>query len=129
MRAERSRRCGASTGSPTCRLPVYSPPGFFVTMAVSADTPTLAPRAPIKEPGSMSQWALIGRRLFKHRLAVVSLFLLAVLYVLAAGAEFFAPYSRQWRDLSHKYCPPQLPRFSWREGWHVPAMRVFDDPL
>ena len=31
------------------------------------------------------------------------LFLLAVLYVLAAGAEFFAPYSRQWRDLGWQF--------------------------
>ncbi|MGH7945332.1 MAG: hypothetical protein ACREH8_16850 [Opitutaceae bacterium] len=30
----------------------------------------------------------------RHRLAVASLFLLSVLYVIAAGAEFFAPHSR-----------------------------------
>ena len=86
-------------------------------------------RLPIAEPGSLSQWALIRRRFLHHRLAVASLFLLAVLYVLAAGAEFFAPYSQQWRDLSHAYCPPQLPRFSFRDGLYVPAMRVTIDPL
>jgi peptide/nickel transport system permease protein len=98
-------------------------------MAVAAETPTLPLPAPASEPGSLSQWALIRRRFLHHRLAVASLFLLAVLYAIAAGAEFFAPYSRQWRDLSHAYCPPQLPRFSWRDGLHVPAMRVTVDPL
>ena len=81
------------------------------------------------EPGSLSPWALILRRFLHHRLAVASLFLLAVLYALAAGAEFFAPYAQQWRDLSHAYCPPQLPRFSLRDGFYVPAMRVTIDPL
>ena len=69
------------------------------------------------------------RRFFHHRVAVASLFLLAVLYLLAIGAEFFAPYPRQWRDLSRVYCPPQLPRFSLANGLYVPAMRVAVDPL
>lgn len=98
-------------------------------MALAADTPAFAPPAPMVEPGSLSQWALIRRRFLRHRLAVASLFLLIVLYILAAGAEFFAPYSRQWRDLSQAYCPPQLPRISWQHGLHVPAMRVTVDPL
>ena len=84
---------------------------------------------PLEEPGSLSQWALIGRRLARHRLAIGSLYLLAVLYALAIGAEFFAPYSEQWRDLSRAYCPPQLPRFSWTHGLYVPAMTSQRDPL
>jgi peptide/nickel transport system permease protein len=98
-------------------------------MAAAAEPPALAAPVPASEPGSLSQWALIGRRFRHHRLAVASLFLLAVLYVLAAGAEFFAPYSRDWRDLDHAYCPPQLPQFSWRHGLHVAALRVNVDPL
>jgi len=98
-------------------------------MAAAAEPPALAAPVPASEPGSLSQWALIGRRFRRHRLAVASLFLLAVLYVLAAGAEFFAPYSRDWRDLDHAYCPPQLPQFSWRHGLHVAALRVSVDPL
>ncbi len=98
-------------------------------MAAAADTPALATPAPASEPGSLSQWALIRRRFRHHRLAVAALFLLAVMYVLAAGAEFFAPYAREWRDLSHAYCPPQLPRFSLRDGLHVPVMRLSVDPL
>ncbi len=98
-------------------------------MAAAAETPALAPATSRAGAGALSQWALIGRRFCQHRLAVASLFLLAVLGVLALGAEFFAPYPRQWRDLSQAYCPPQLPRFSFAAGLHVPAMRVTVDPL
>jgi len=86
--------------------------------------------APDEVPvGALSQWALIRRRFVKHRIAVASLFLLAVLYSLAFFAEFFAPYSRQWRDLDHAYAPPQLPRFSLENGFYVPAMIPLKDPL
>lgn len=98
-------------------------------MAAAADTPALSPPVPAVVPGALSQWALIRQRLARHRLAVASLYLLAVLYLLALGAEFFAPYPRQWRDLSHAYCPPQLPRYSWAQGLHVLAMKSRVDPL
>ncbi len=98
-------------------------------MAAAAESPVTLPLASRDESGSLSQWALIGRRFARHRLAVAAVFLLAILYVLAGGAEFFAPYSRQWRDLSRSYCPPQLPRWSGRDGFYVPAMRVSVDPV
>ena len=63
-------------------------------MAAAADSSALAASTPTQEPGSLSQWALIRRQFGQHRLAVASLFLLVVLYVLAAGAEFFAPHSQ-----------------------------------
>lgn len=69
------------------------------------------------------------QRFLRHRLAVVAVFLLTVLYTLALAAEFFAPYSREWRDLSHSFCPPQLPRFALADGFYVPAMRVTVDPV
>lgn len=98
-------------------------------MAAAADIPALSPAMPEADPGSLSHWAMIRRRFAQHRLAVASLYLLGVLYVIALGAEFFAPYSRQWRDLSHAYCPPQLPRFSMARGFFVPAMKRLTDPL
>jgi peptide/nickel transport system permease protein len=98
-------------------------------MAAAADPHAFARSTEGNEPGSLSQWALIWRSFSRHRLAVASLFLLGVLYLLALGAPFFAPYSAQWRDLSHAYCPPQLPRFSLEHGLHVPTMRVSVDPL
>lgn len=82
-----------------------------------------------RETGALSQWALMRRRFFRHRLAVMSLYFLGVIYLLALGAEFFAPYSAHWRDLNHAYAPPQLPRFSFEHGLHVPAMKRVVDPI
>ncbi len=84
---------------------------------------------PESTTGTLSQWALIRRRFAHHKLAVASLYLLAVLYVIAVGAEFFSPYPRQWRDLALAYCPPQLPQFSLEHGIYVPAMKRLVDPL
>jgi peptide/nickel transport system permease protein len=98
-------------------------------MAAHADVSVPSFAVPAEAAGALSQWALIRRQFFRHKLAVGSLYLLGVLYGLAAGAEFFAPYTRPWRDLSHAYCPPQLPRFGLAQGWHVPAMRSDVDPL
>lgn len=97
-------------------------------MAAPADPLVQAPPPP-EERGILSPWALIRRRFRRHRLAMASLYVLAVLYGLAAGAEFFAPQTPHWRDLTHAYCPPQLPRFNWKDGLHVLALRVEVDPL
>ena len=102
---------------------------LFRSMAAAADTPALSPVVPEAGLGGRSQWALTGERFLRHRIAVAALFLIGVLYAVAAGAEFFAPYPRQWRDLSHAYCPPQLPRFSFDHGLYVLAMKRAVDPL
>lgn len=78
---------------------------------------------------SYSQWQLIARRLKRHRLAVWSLYILTVLYFIAIFAEFFAPYTPAWRDLSHAYCPPQPPRLSFEHGLHVYALERHVDPV
>lgn len=100
-------------------------------MAVTrADDPSRRHPAPDGvDRGSLSQWSLMARHFARHRLAVGSLYLLLVFYVLAAGANFFAPYSQGWRDLAFSYCPPQLPRFSWSDGFYVPAMKLTVDPV
>src|SRR5690606_25561682 len=92
--------------------------------------PQRAPR-PGRDVGAaaLSPWGLIRRRFRRHRLALVSLYLLAVIYTMAAGAEFFAPYTRHWRDREHAYAPPQLPRISWSDGLYVPAMTRLVDPV
>jgi peptide/nickel transport system permease protein len=98
-------------------------------MAAVHPTDTLVPPAPRPEAETLSPWGLIAQRFARHRLAVASLFLLAVLYVVALGAEFFAPYPSGWRDLDHAYCPPQIPQFSLRHGLHVSGLRPAVDPL
>ncbi len=95
---------------------------------------TSAPRAARVEQAlaaraSQSQWQLIRRRFARHRVAVGALFLLAVLYAVAAFAEFFAPYPADWRDLPHAYCPPQPPRLSLSRGLHTYAAVQHVDPI
>lgn len=81
------------------------------------------------ELGGLSQWQLIRLRFSKHKLAVISLYALAALYLMAIFCEFFAPYSREWRDLDHTYCPPQIVRFNFANGLHVRAMTRYVDPI
>lgn len=77
----------------------------------------------------MSQWQLIRRAFAQHKLAVIALHVLILLYVVAIFAEFVAPYSPLTRDLDHQYCPPQLPRWSMKHGLHVLAMQLVIDPI
>ena len=78
---------------------------------------------------TLSQWQLIKRRFVKHKLAVCSVFFLAVLYTIAIFAEFFSPYTPQWRELDHIYCPPQIPRVSFTKGLYVYAVKRNIDPI
>ncbi|MDE0962895.1 MAG: ABC transporter permease [Candidatus Latescibacteria bacterium] len=79
--------------------------------------------------GSLSQKQLIWRGFARHRLAMASFYLLAVMYTLALGCEFFAPYSPQWKNLDFAYCPPQPLRFDFEHGLHVRSMRQSIDPI
>jgi peptide/nickel transport system permease protein len=76
-----------------------------------------------------TQWQLIRRAFAKHKLAVASLYFLIVMYGVAIFAEFVAPYSQQWQELGHIYCPPQLPRFNFRDGLYVYAVKRNIDPV
>lgn len=79
--------------------------------------------------GAMTQWQLIARTFAKHRLAVASLYVLIILYILAIFVEIFSPYTPAWKDLNHAYAPPQLPSYSWTHGWHVKAIVRHVDPI
>ncbi len=58
---------------------------------------------------------LLYLRFCKNRLAVVGFWILIALYVVALGAEFFAPYGKTTR-FSAILAPPRLPRFVDAEG-------------
>ncbi|HEY7087673.1 MAG TPA: ABC transporter permease [Tepidisphaeraceae bacterium] len=77
----------------------------------------------------MSQWQLIRRAFAKHKLAVIALHLLIMLYLVAIFAEFCAPSLPGTRDLDHSFCPPQLIRWSPSRGLHVYAMQLVVDPI
>jgi len=78
---------------------------------------------------TMTQWQLIKRRFAKHKLAVISGYLLIIFYILAVFSEFFAPYPSQWRDLSHRYSPPQAVKFSLSKWFYVYAVDRKVDPV
>jgi len=103
---------------------------------VSGDV-TVVPMPPLAETeerlgadaGALSQWQLIRRRFAKHKLAVASLYVLALLYAVAILAEFVAPYPPNLRNIDYGYCPPQLIRFDFTNGLHTRAMRCDVDPI
>lgn len=84
---------------------------------------------PPRDVSAMSQSALIWMRFRRHRLALISLYLLGALYAVAIFAEFFAPYDKDHRDLDYIYCPPQLPKFNFQDGLHVPFLQQQVDPV
>ncbi|WP_345778178.1 ABC transporter permease [Ruficoccus sp. ZRK36] len=76
-----------------------------------------------------SQWQLIRKRFSRHFLAVISLFILAVLYLTAIFADFIAPHSTGWGDVENIYAPPQPPRFSWEDGLYIEKLQRHRDPV
>ena len=54
-----------------------------------------------------SQWKLMWWKLKRHKIAVAAGFFLIFMYLVAAFAEFFAPYALQHRDVRHTFAPPQ----------------------
>jgi peptide/nickel transport system permease protein len=83
----------------------------------------------VVEKGALSQWQLIRLRFSRHRLAVASLFVLVVLYFMAAFAGFLSPAHKDSRNYDYMWCPPQMPRFSFSDGLHVPGMVNKTDPV
>lgn len=84
---------------------------------------------PAKTARSLSQWDLIRRAFARHRLAVVSMHVLTLLYILSAFAEFFAPYPIDHYDIPHVYNPPQAVHLGWRRGLFTYGMRKHVNPL
>jgi peptide/nickel transport system permease protein len=94
---------------------------------------TLTPVSPVtphaKPDATLGQWQLIRRGFLKHRLAVWSFNLLILLYLVAIFAEPLAPRDPNRRDIERSYSPPQLPRWTFSEGLHAPALLREVDPV
>jgi peptide/nickel transport system permease protein len=65
------------------------------------------------EVEARTQWTDIRRRFLRHRLAVVSLVLLLLIFLAGAFAQYVAPYSFDQLDLNNTSQPPTF------AGWHV----------
>lgn len=66
-----------------------------------------------------SQWQLIWWGFRKHRLAMISLALLIMIYGVALFAEFVAPNNPLQHNTPLAYAPPQIPRFRSDDGFSL----------
>lgn len=71
------------------------------------------------EVASASQRQLIWWRFRKHKMAMIGLWLLIAMYLIAAFAGFFAPFAKDSVGEGHAYHPPQVPNFSFSDGLYV----------
>jgi peptide/nickel transport system permease protein len=78
---------------------------------------------------NLSQWQMVRRQFARHKLALVGLYLLGALYVVAVFGEFFAPYPAGWRSVDHSFCPPQPLRWSFSHGLHTYALVAQENPI
>jgi len=62
-----------------------------------------------------SQWKLMWWKFKRHRLALISAIILAILYAMIIIAEFLAPYNLVTRNVESIYAPPQKVRL-FHEG-------------
>jgi peptide/nickel transport system permease protein len=58
-----------------------------------------------------SQWQLMWWKFRRHKLALISVVVVAFLYILGIFCEFISPYVPTSREVSYKYAPPQRIRF------------------
>jgi len=63
-----------------------------------------------------SQWGLIFRRFKKHKLAIVSLWILGAFYFVAVFCEFLAPSTPEFYNSEFQYMPPQKIHWIDAEG-------------
>ena len=68
-----------------------------------------------------SQWQLMWWRFRKHKLALISIVVLIILYTLILFADFFAPYDPRLRTSARSLRPPQPIHFDRRRGAVSPA--------
>jgi len=73
-----------------------------------------------------SQWQLVWWRFTKHKVAVISLWIVALLYVVTLFVEVLAPYSPNTISASHKLVPPQ--RLYWIDANGNFSLRPFVYP-
>jgi len=54
-----------------------------------------------------SQWKIMWWKFRRHKVALISAWVLAFFYLSILGSEFLSPYNLHSRDTRHIYAPPQ----------------------
>ena len=111
-----------STNQLTAELPTsdltLTPAGVKLPHYVSSapfDPLSVTRMTPAQEKAALaSQWRLMWIKFKRHRLAVISAFILIFAYMIAGFCEFVAPYDSQSRNTEFVRAPPQ-------------AIHLFDD--
>lgn len=92
--------------------------------------------APKTRSGRESQFGLMWRRFRRHRLALVSLWIVVIFYLVALLAEFLAPTDPSTYSARYTYAPPQGLHFfaqkadgGWEFGPYVNGYRTEIDPV
>lgn len=98
------------------------------TVKNQADTPPSDDQKRRSDIGGLSQWQLICLNFARHRLAVICLYVLGLMYGLAIFAEFFAPYPANHKILTTAYAPPQMIYWTPSHGWHTVLLHRQLDP-
>lgn len=83
---------------------------------------------PADEPRGLSTNQKVLRRFLKHRMAVGSLVVLALLYLVMIFADLIAPYAEATANYDRGYLPP-TPIYRDGEGLYVRKMEVDIDPV
>ena len=86
-----------------------------------ADTPWI-------DGGQLSYRQLIWRRFRKNRMGVIAGALLLLFYILAIGADFFAPYHYNEINMRLRHVPPQRLHFSVNDGFYVHGLKSVRNP-
>ena len=86
-------------------------------MSAEAGVPRLGLQAQVADDPVRGQWSLFWRRFRKHRLAVVSVVVLCIIFVGAAAAPIVAPYDPNRNDLQlARFGEPAAPSVSHPMG-------------
>ena len=84
------------------------------------------PAAPVEtDVGTIPQWRLMLRRFRKSKLAVISLFILVILYLCAIFATFLSPNHYDAQDANQKYAAPSS--WTWAGGPAICAQKQYLD--
>jgi peptide/nickel transport system permease protein len=82
----------------------------------SAETSEKVDEAVSSEWAYLGQWALVWRRFKKNKLSVIGGVVVILLYILAAFAEFLAPYMELHTSTALSRIPPQRLHFFDKDG-------------
>ncbi|MEM8873590.1 MAG: ABC transporter permease [Planctomycetota bacterium] len=81
------------------------------------------------DPAVLSPRRLFVRRFFRHKLAVASVGVLSVLYLVAIFAEFVSVNDPNAYHIDYAYAPPTPITWSWSDGLHATALVKHVDPV